>query len=134
MNKLKAVMNWWFVVATAAAIISFVMPFLEPPTDQDPTGGAGSFAPIVAVCVGAMIVAEAVRSEGLQIRWKPGICIGLGSMGSAYLWMAAESDAYPRNLELPLTLILLSVMAAVVVTVPMIALGTSKSSGKGSDE
>ena len=134
MNKLKAVMNCCFVIAAVAAVISFAMPFRNASTDQAPDGGAGTFAPIVAVCVAAMIFAEAVRSEGLQIRWIPGICIGLGSLGSAYLWMAAENDAHPLDPELPVTLAVLFGIAAVMVAVPMTIRGTSKSGGKGSDD
>ena len=137
MNWLKAVgsvVNWWYGVAAVAAAIAFLIPFLNAPTDQDPTGGAGPFAPIVALCVAAMILAEAVRGGGLQIRRMPSIFIGLGSMGSAYLWMAAESDAHPLDPELPLALAILFAMAAVMVSIPLLARSKSQSDGQSSDD
>ena len=88
-KALETTVNWWSGVAAVAAAIAFLIPFLNAPTDQDPTGSAGPFAPIVALCVAAMILAKSVKGGGLRIRRMPSIFIGLGSMGSAYLWMAA---------------------------------------------
>ena len=121
-------------LAAVAAAIALLIPFLTAPTDQDPTGGAGPFAPIVALCVAAMILAEAVRGGGLQIRRMPSIFIGLGSMGSAYLWMAAESEVHPLDPELPLALAVLFAMAAVMVSIPLLARGKSQSDGQSSDD
>ena len=128
-KALETIVNWWSGVAAVATAIAFLIPFLNSPTDQDPTGSAGPFAPIVALCVAAMILAESVRSGGLQFRRVPSIFIGLGSMGSAYLWMAAESNAHPLDPELPLTLAILFAMAAVMLAVPLIAWGKSRSEG-----
>ena len=106
MNWRKAfdtIVNWWSGVAAVAAAIAFLIPFLNAPTDQDPTGGAepfAPFAPVVALCVAAMILAEAVKGGGLRVGRMPSIFIGLGSMGSAYLWMAAESDCPPTRLRI----------------------------------
>ena len=108
-----------------AALIAFMVPFLTPPTDQDPTGGAGLFAPVVALCVAAMILTEAMKAGRLKIRRIPSIFIGLGSMGSAYLWMAAESDAHPLDPELPLALIILFAMAALTLAVSLTSLEQS---------
>ena len=133
-KALDTIVNWWSGVAAAAAAIAFLIPFLNAPTDQDPTGGAEPFAPIVALCVAAMILAEAVKGQGLQIRRMPSIFIGLGSMGSAYLWMAAGSDAHPLDPKLPVTLAILFAMAALTLTVPLIAWSKSRSDGQASDD
>ena len=115
--------NRWYAVATASAVISFSIPLLTTPTDQDPTGGAGAFAPLVAICVAAMILAEAANAGGLQIRKIPGVLIALGSMASAYLWMAAESEVHPREPALLGTLALLFSLGAVMtLLVPVTAL------------
>ena len=132
MNRRKAletVVNWWSTVAAVAAVIAFIIPLLNTPTDQDPAREAGLFAPVVALCVAAMILAESIKAGGLQVRRIPGIFIGLGSMGSAYLWMAEASDAHPRDLELPVTLVILFAIAALMVVVPLIAWGNSRSYG-----
>ena len=133
-KALDTIVDWWSGLASVAAAIAFLIPFLNAPTDQDPTGSAGPFAPIVALCVAAMILAESVNGGGLQIRRMPSIFIGLGSVGSAYLWMAAESDAHPLDPELPLTLAILFAMAAVMLTVPLIAWSKSRSDGQTSDD
>ena len=135
MNRRKAIeriVNWWSGVAAVAAVIAFIFPLLNAPSDQDPTGGAGLFAPVVALCVAAMILTEAIKAEGLKVRRIPGILIGLGSMGSAYLWMATESDAHPLDPELPVTLAILFGIAALMLMVPLIAWGNSRSNGKSS--
>ena len=132
MNWRKAretIVNWWSGVAAVAALIAFMIPLLTAPTDEDPTGGAGLFAPVVALCVAAMILTEAIKAEGLQIRRIPSIFIGLGGMGSAYLWMAAESDAHPLNPELPVALVILFAMAALTFTVSLFARSNSRSNG-----
>ena len=131
----ETIVNRWSGIAAVAAAIAFLIPFLKAPTDQDPTGSAGPFAPIVALCVAAMILAESVKRGGLRIQRMPSIFIGLGSMGSAYLWMATESGAHPLDPELPLTLAILFAMAVTLtLTVPLIAWSKSRSDGQTSDD
>jgi hypothetical protein len=127
-------MNWWSWVAAVAALIAFMVPFLTPPTDEDPTGGAGLLAPVVALCVAAMILTEAIKAGGLKIRRIPGIFIGLGSIGSAYLWMAAESNAHPLDHELPLGLAILFAMAAFTLAVSLTARSNPRSNGQSSSD
>ena len=79
-----------------------------------------------------MILTEAIKAGGLRIRRIPSILIGLGSMGSAYLWMAAESETHPLDPELPVTLAILFAMAAVILTLPLIAWSNSQSNGQSS--
>ena len=137
-RALEATVNGCSVVAAVAAAIAFLIPFLNAPTDQDPTGGAGPFAPTVALCVAAIILAESVKGGGLRVRRMPSIFIGLGSIGSAYLWMAAESGAHPLDPGLSLTLALLFAMAGTltltVVVVPLIAWSKSRSDGQSSSD
>ncbi len=127
----ETIVEWWSLVAAAAATIALLIPFLTAPTDQDPTGGAGLFAPVVALCVAAMIFTEALKAGRLQIRRIPGVFIGLGSMGSAYLWMAAENNSHPLDPELPLALAILFAMAA---TFTLAASLTSWSNSRSSDQ
>ena len=128
-KALETIMNWWSWVAAVAATIAFMAPLLTAPTDQDPTGGAGLLAPVVALCVAAMILIEAIKAGRLQIRRIPSIFIGLGSIGSAYLWMAAASDAHPLNPDLPVALLILFVISALILTVSLLARGKSRSNG-----
>ena len=120
---LERAVNWWYAVAAAGAVISFSIPLMMTPTIEDPTGGAGLFAPVVAICVAAMVLAEAVNAGGLQLRRIPGIFIAVGSMASAYLWMAAESGTHPRDPALLGALALIFLMGALVTLfVPLTAL------------
>ena len=137
MNWRKApetILNRSSGVAAVAALIAFMVPFLIAPTDQDPTGGAGLSAPVVALCVAAMILTEAIKAGRLQIRRIPGIFIGLGSIGSAYLWMAAESNAHPLDPELPLTLAILFAIAALTLAVSLIGQSNPRSNGQSSSD
>ena len=138
MNWRKApeiILNRLSLIATVGAIIAFVIPLLTPPTDQDSTGGAGLFAPVVALCVAAMILAEALIAGRLQFRRLPSIFIGLGSMGSAYLWMAAENNSHPLAPELPLALAILFAMAAIFTLLASLnSWSNSRSSGQSSSD
>ena len=137
MNWRKApetILNRSSGVAAVAALIAFMVPFLIAPTDQDPTGGAGLLAPVVALCVAAMILTEAIKAGGLKIRRIPSISIGLGGIGSAYLWMAAESNAHPLDPELPLALAILFAMATFTLAVSLTARSNPRSNGQSSSD
>ena len=70
MNRRKTfetILNRWSVVAAGAAATCIYVPYNgHAPTEQDPTGGAGLFAPVVALCVAAMILTEAIKAGELQ--------------------------------------------------------------------
>lgn len=110
----ETMVNWWYLVVAVAAAYASAVPMMIPLSDPEASKIAGSFAPVVALCVAAMILTEAVRAEGLRFRRTPSILIGLGSIASAYLWMAAASEAHPLNPELPRTLLVLFVIAALL--------------------
>ena len=123
-KALEWIIRWWFLIAAGTAGVSFVISLAVAPTDpQNPGREAGMFAPVIAICVAAMLLAEALNARGLQLRRTPGILIALGSMASAYLWMAAESGTHPREPALIGTLALIfSVGALAALAVPMTAL------------
>ena len=137
MNWRKApgtIMNWWSWVAAVAALIAFVIPLFNAPTDEDPTGGAGLLAPVVALCVAAMILTEAIKAGELKIRRFPSIFISLGSMGSAYLWMAGENNSHPLDPELPVALAILFAIPALTLAVPLIGRSNSGANGQSSSD
>ena len=92
----------------------FLGAILSESTEEDPAGIAG----LVALCIASTVLAQAVNGGELQIRRAPRIFIGLGSMASAYLWVADAADTHPANLSFLLLLLLLFG----VVAVPMIPL------------
>ncbi len=123
MNWSKAIANWIQGIAVMIAIAAFLTPLLTPPTEDNPTADVGLFAPVVALCVAAMLLTQAMQVRGLPIRPIPGICIGIGSMVSAYFWMADEAGVHARDLDLPVVLLVLLGLAAVAtVSIPILTL------------
>ena len=119
----EAAVTWWQWIVVVAATLAFIVPMITPSTEENPTGDAGLYAPVVALSVAAMILTQAVQSGGLRSRPVPGIFIGLGSMASAYLWIADEAGAHPLNPELPLVLLLIfGLVALTTVAIPIFAL------------
>ena len=105
------------------AVVAFVAPLFEESTKDDPTGGAGISAPIVALCTAAVLLSQAMTAGGMQFRRIPGLFVGIGSIASAYLWIAAEARVNPFDPELPLVLgILLAAAAVATISVPLLYL------------
>ena len=104
-NKLRAIVSWlrWFSVErlhwimAVVASAAFADSLLTPPTIENPTSDAGLVAPVIALCTAAIVFAQAMNPRGLRIQRTPGIFIGVGSMASAYLWMAAEAETHPTD-------------------------------------
>ena len=116
---LGTIATWWYWAVGLIAVLAFLVPLSVAPTEEDPTGGAGQSAPIVALCTAALLISRSRNIGGLL-----GVFIGIGSVASAYLWMAAEAGVRPFSLELPITLsILLGLAAMTTIAVPLIALG-----------
>lgn len=135
-TTLRAIAVWWYSIAALIAFAAFLVPLTTAPTDDDPTGGAGSFAPVIALCTAAILLAEAVNAKGQQFRRIPSVFIGIGSMASAYLWIAAEAGVHPANPALLGAISLLWVVAALVtVAIPLTALVIApRSRSPSSDE
>ena len=106
------------------AIVAFLSPLLTSPTEENPTGNAGLFAPVIALCTAAVVLTQAVKAGGLKFQRIPSIFIGVGSMASAYLWIAAEARAHPADPALPgVLLVLLVVTALSTIAIPFLAMG-----------
>lgn len=119
----RVVAVWWQWTVVIVAFFAFIIPFMTPPTEENPTADAGFYAPVVALTVAAMILTQAVQTGGLRIRPIPGIFIGIGSMASAYLWIADEASTHPSNPELPLVLLVTFAAAGVTtISIPILAL------------
>ena len=132
----NAIVTWGYWIIGLIAVIAFVAPLLEPATQEDPTGGAGVSAPIIALCTAAILLSQALGSGGMRLRRMPSIFIGIGSVASAYLWIAAEGRVHPFDPQLPLILgILLLLAAFATIAVPFLALSVRQQpSNQDSDE
>ena len=110
------------------------------PTADDPAGQAGLYAALVALCTAGILLAEAARES--KVRPLPKVCIGLGTLATAYLWIADEAGVHPMNLSLPGSILLLYLLAAAVFSIPLLLIITGgesnwlsrgRSSGKDGD-
>ena len=111
-TKLKALWNWIYWLPAIMGAISFAVPMMVPATESRPAAHAGSFGAIVALCTAAILVFEALRGESIKFRRTPSVLIGVGSMLSAYLFLASEANAHPTDPSVSLPLLWLLVLAA----------------------
>ena len=148
MSKLKAKLAeigsalgiYWYIVSVILGIVTFVAALIAEPTADDPAGEAGLYAALVALCTAGIIFAEALMESKDHLL--PKICIGLGTLATAYLWIASEAGVHPKNPNLLGNVLLLYLLAAAVFSMPMLLMVTSgasnwlsrsRSSGKDGD-
>ena len=124
----------WYAALAVTAVLAFATPLLTSPTDENPTGDAGLSAPVVALCTAALILSQAMSAGGLQIRRLPSIGIGLGSVASAYLWMADEAGTHPLDPRLPIFIGVLLAFAALMTLMTLFPLIALKSKPRPNDQ
>ena len=95
------VSTWWILIASIVGVATFVSGFFSSATPEDPSGGAGVFGGILALCVAAIVFAEKVNPAVTKFRRAPEVCIGVGSVGSAYLLLVGAAGAHPTDPTLP---------------------------------
>ena len=135
---LRAISTWWYWTLALIAAVAFATSLFAESTTEDPAGGAGVSAPIVALCVAAIVLSEAMNAGELRIRRLPSIFVGVGGLASAYLWVADAAKTHPANPELPLVLVVIFVLAALAaVAVPLFVLAAQlfvRTAKQGSSE
>ena len=104
MKLARAIALVWYATIGIVTIAALLIPFLTPPTQDNPTADAGLYAPILALSAGALAIAQALRPGGLRFAQAPGICAGIASLGSAYLWIADAAGTHPREPAFPIIL------------------------------
>ena len=116
MNLARAIALVWYTAIGAVAVVAFLVPLLTPPTPENPTADAGLHAPILALCAGALAIAQALRPGGLRFAQAPAIGAGIASLASAYLWIADAAGTHPREPAYPgllWLLLIVTVLASV---------------------
>lgn len=115
------ILAFCYLCMVGVAIFSFVIPMTGSASADYPAGSAGLFAPIVALSVAATVLLQGAIANIQKLRRLQPAFIGLGSMASAYLWMADAADTHPTDPALSLPVLMLFGMAgAFVATAAMI--------------
>lgn len=71
-------------------------------TPDDPAGQSGELAALIALHTASLAATRAIK-VGRSDNWPLwDICVGLGGMAAAYLWMVSEAEVAPLSGELPL--------------------------------
>ena len=110
---------WGYVLFSVLALLAFVAPLVETITPDNPTGGAGVYAPIIALCTAAMAILESVVTEE-QGRIISKIFIAVGALASSYLWIAEGAKMHPFEPTLSLQLLLLfGLTGLLTVAIPL---------------
>ena len=91
----------WYGAVAAIVLVCIAAPLLTPATPANPSGNAGLSAPILALCAGALALAQALRPGDLALGRAPAICAGVASLGSAYMWIADAAGTHPATPALP---------------------------------
>ena len=118
MDKLKSVARillWtWYLVIVALGAAITAAAISGQPTESDPSGGAGFYAAMMALCVASLFLTyNTIKIEG----WRPpdyvvNLLVGFGLLVSAYLWVSSELEAHPFAPELPNAMLVLGVAVA----------------------
>ena len=117
--KIAAFPAWPFYIPLVVLIIAAIFVPLSGPTSEDPTGGASSMAPILALSVVAInILRNWLGLLGATARWMK-VATSMGMLFSAYFWLAAESGVYPYSTQL---IGELSLIVAVMVGLTVVVL------------
>ena len=119
------IMGWWLCIPIFLGIATIAAAVL------DTTRESVIYAPLLALCTATLIMTRYAIPGGPIRRRIEGISIGIGSIGSAYLWIASDLGVHPTSLELLQTLgFVVFLVATLAFIIPMIV-WISKS---GSDE
>ena len=112
---------WWYAIISAIGIASFIVSLQSQPSDSNPSGEAGFYAAIIAMCVAAIALTESVVKPKYPKLVK--VVMGIGVCASAYLWVSAEAKVHPLAPELGWSwLVLFIAMSIFTLFVPILAL------------
>ena len=98
MNKLlQWLRGYWYVVCGCFAGLVFLNAMLTHGSHENPAAVAGWSAAMLAMCVGAIALAEAAYRQGQPVRRAPGVFLGVVAIAGAYLWIADEVGVHPAD-------------------------------------
>lgn len=105
MGWLRVVTKWSYRTLGITVVLMYIAPFILS-SEADPTGQAGSFAPIVALYTALLILLRSRVSRDASWGISPNTMIGLGSLFTAHLWFTDAEGTHPLDFNLPLAIVL----------------------------
>ena len=121
MNLPKISVIALYGTASIVALAAFVTALRSDITTENPAGEAGLYSPLIALSVAVLFFAENFVLDAWLPRRVRGTFVGVGSLASAYLWIADEAGIHPINLKLLADLSFVWIAAAIVVSIFMAA-------------
>ena len=76
-----------FGVNPVLIVFAYIIPFYSS-TEENPTGWAGSLAPLIALFTALIALLRSKLNANAKLFPSPDILIGLGSLFTAHLWLA----------------------------------------------
>lgn len=110
------------VVTVLMGAASFLAALRSVSTDEQPSGEAALWAPVISFCVALLFLFQLFDLGGSRWRKTRGLSIAFGSVMSAMLWIAAGTGSHPTDLKLWSDFGVVWVLAFVVATVLTILL------------
>ena len=121
MNWSKASAIALYCVACTVATVAFITAMTSEMTQDNPSGEAGLYAPLVALSVAVLFLVEAFDVGVWPSRRLRIVAVGLGSLASAYLWIADEAGVHPSDPKLIVDLLVVWIAVAVVASTLILA-------------
>ena len=117
MNWWRRVGGWlvdyWCTVWGFLATAAFAAALASPSTEAEPSGEAGYYAAIIAMCLAAVLITEmAFARNRTGGRWWFASITGTMAMAGAYLWIADEANIHPADIDLLVSLVAVWVLTA----------------------
>ena len=115
----KGIYRILYGILALAIVSGYIIPSYSS-TEENPTGWAGSLAPLIALFTALIAL---LRSKlNAKLFPSPDILIGLGSLFTAHLWLADAEGIPPFSLEVLRIILLLAASGAILLIILLIIL------------
>ena len=118
-KELSAKGIYWLLALTI--VFAYIIPFCNS-TEENPTGGAGSFAPLIALFTAMIALLRSKLNANAKLFPPPDTLIGFGSFFTAHLWLADAEGISPFSLEVPRIILLLAASAAILLAILLLVI------------
>ena len=119
---MKPVLLFAHLVVGILMFLAFMVVAISTPTERNPAGEAGLYAPVLAIGAGTTLLLNRTRFGGSKGKLARDLMVFGGSLGSAALWLADEAETPVTNVKLWLDFGLVLVMVAGLALIAMVLL------------